>query len=329
MPESESVETPIEEPERTRPNFTEVIEPTEPEGDGTFKTGTLGPKIKKSKVINPKTMTDFERTGMLNKFHQEHGKYEDISDEALKKERDDANKAQFLADVALTEEEARNHPPMTESRMAYFQDHIDDVLRGNSTFENIPPDIAKTVALLMTDEYPNPEIITKGSALKPEGDKNVETITQDALKEKFMEQPETEERPITDKELDDLLEGFPERPKTEEEDYVQNEEQTDETLWQKTKELDIPEPEKNEIQLPELESTTEDIPVLVDKVKIENVIPVDKFTRYKKRLATDEEYHQRIEQRINNLITKLEAGEVKLNDLTNADQKAILDILNQ
>jgi hypothetical protein len=79
----------------------------------------------------------------------------------------------------------------------------------------------------------------------------------------------------------------------------------------------------------ELESTTEDIPVLVDKVKIENVIPVDKFTRYKKRLATDEEYHQRIEQRINNLITKLEAGEVKLNDLTNADQKAILDILNQ
>jgi hypothetical protein len=325
MPESESVETPIEEPERTRPDFTEVIEPT---GDGTTKTGRFGPKIKKSKVINPKTMTDFERTGMLNKFHQEHGKYEDISDEALKKERDDANKAQFLADVALTEEEARNHPPMTESRKAFFQDHIDDVLRGNSTIENLPPDIAKTVAVLLSD-YDDPEIITKGSALKPEGDKNVETITQDALKEKFMEQPETEERPITDKELDDLLEGFPERPKTEEEDYVQNEEQTDETLWQKTKELDIPEPEKNEIQLPELESTTEDIPVLVDKVKIENVIPVDKFTRYKKRLATDEEYHQRIEQRINNLITKLEAGEVKLNDLTNADQKAILDILNQ
>ena len=328
MPESESVETPIEEPERTRPNFTEVIEPTEPSGDGTSKTGTLGPKIKKSKVIDPKVMTDFERTGMLNKLHQEHGKYEDISDEALKKERDDANKAQFLADVSLTEEEARNHPPMTESRMAYFQDHIDDVLRGNTTFENIPPDIAKTVALLMTDEYPNPEIITKSSALKPEGDKNVEITTTEGLKEKYMERPDTEDRPITDEELDNLLEGFPEAPKTEEEDYVQNEEQTDETLWQKTKELDIPEPEKNEIQLPELESTTEDIPVLVDEVKIENVIPVDKFTRYKKRLATDEEYHQRIEQRINDLITKLEAGDVKLNDLTNDDQKAILDILN-
>ena len=63
---------------------------------------------------------------MLNKFHQEHGKYEDISDEVLKKERDDANKSQFLADVSLTEEEARSHPPITESRKAFYQDQIDD-----------------------------------------------------------------------------------------------------------------------------------------------------------------------------------------------------------
>ena len=143
-----------------------------------------------------------------------------------------------------------------------------------------------------------------------------------------MEQPETEERPITDKELDYLLEGFPERPKANE-DYVQNEEQTDETLWQKTKELDLPEPEKNEIILPELKSVTEEIPELVEKINIENVIPQDKFTRYKKRIATDEEYHQRIEQRINELITKLENGEIKLNDLTINDEKVILDILNQ
>ena len=91
----------------------------------------------------------------------------------------------------------------------------------------------------------------------------------------------------------------------------------------------MPEPEKNEIILPELKNTAEEIPELAEKINIENVIPQDKFTRYKKRVATDEEYHQRIEQRINNLITKLEAGEVKLNDLTNDDQKVILDILNQ
>ena len=339
MPESESVETPIEEPsiseqieevmepERTRPDFTEVIEPEKSEGDGTTKKGMLGPKIKKAKVIDPKDITDFERTGMLNKFHQEHGKYEDISDEVLKKERDDANKAQFLADVSLTEEEARNHPPITASRKAFFQDHIDEILRGDATFENIPPEIAKTIAVLLSD-YDDPEIIQPGGALKSDGDENIETTTAEGLKEKYMERPDTEDRPITDDELENLLEGFPENPKVEE-DYVQNEEQTDETLWQKTKELDLPEPEKNEIILPELKSTTDEIPELAEKINIENIIPQDKFTRYKKRLTTDEGYHQRIEQRINDLITKLENNEVKLNDLTDEDQKAILEILNQ
>ena len=62
--------------------------------------------------------------------------------------------------------------------------------------------------------------------------KNVETMTTEGLKEKFTEQPVIEDRPITDKELDNLLEGFEE----EEKGYIQNEEQTDETLWQKTKE---------------------------------------------------------------------------------------------
>jgi len=178
MPESESVETPIqEEGDRIKPDLTEVIEPEKAVKEIKTEMGLIGQVVvEKGKVIDPKTMTDFERTGMLNKLHQEHGKYEDISDEAIKKERDDANKAQFLADVALTEEEARNHPPITESRKAFFQDHIDDILRGDSTVENLPPDIAKTVAVLLSD-YDDPEIITEGSALKPEGDKNVETMT--------------------------------------------------------------------------------------------------------------------------------------------------------
>ena len=75
--------------------------------------------------------------------------------------------------------------------------------------------------------------------------------------------------------------------------------------------------------------TTEDIPDLADSINVENIIPKEKFTRYKKRLATDDEYHQRVEQRINDMITKLENGEVKLNDLTNDDQKVIMEILNQ
>ena len=84
-------------------------------------------------------------------------------------------------------------------------------------------------------------------------------------------------------------------------DYVQNEEQNDNTLWQKTK--------------------AEDIELKSEDVK-------EKFTKYKTRITTDTDYHSRIEQRINELITKLESGEIELKDLTKEDQKVIIDILN-
>ncbi len=78
-----------------------------------------------------------------------------------------------------------------------------------------------------------------------------------------------------------------------------------------------------------MENTTEEIPEVADGIKIENVIPKETFTKYKKRVTTDENYRQQIENRINDLITKIENGEVKLNDLTDEDQKVILEILNQ
>jgi len=349
MPESESVKTPIEDPtiseqieevmesERTKPDFTEVLVPEK------AVTGNLGvrvtkdkkvidtikpkaPKIDKPEPKDPATLTDFERTGMLNKFHQEHGKYEDIEDEVLKKERDDANKAQFLADVSLTEEEARNHPPMTESRKAYFQDIIDDVLRGLQTFSTLPSDIAKTVAVLLSD-YPDPKTLAKEEPKVEENLEGIEKMSTEGLAEKFKEQPEIEDRPITEDELDKLLEGFEEKPKDE--NYIQNEEQTDDTMWQKTKELDLPEPEKNEVVLPELENTTDTPTEIAESINIENVIPQYKFTKHKNRLTSDDEYRQKIEQRIDNLITKLENKEIKLNDLTNEDQQVIMDIMNQ
>jgi len=86
------------------------------------------------------------------------------------------------------------------------------------------------------------------------------------------------------------------------ETYVQNEEQNKDTIWQKTK--------------------VENIDIQSDDVK-------EKFTKYKTRITTDTDYHSRIEQRINDLITKLESGEIELKDLTKEDQKVIIDILNQ
>ena len=130
-----------------------------------------------------------------------------------------------------------------------------------------------------------------------------------------MIKPKTEDRPITDDELDKLLEGWDEEKKH--------------TVRQKTKELELPEPEKNEIILPELKNTVDEVPEIVEKINIENIIPKEKFTNYRKRLTTDVDYHKRVEQRINDLITKLENSEAKLNDLTDEDQKVILDILNQ
>ena len=355
---SEQIEE-VMESERIKPDFTEVIEPeVKIEPKKKPAVGMLGQRIvdNKGRVVeppktalkDPKSMTEQERTAMLNLFHKEHGRFEDITDEELKMERDASNRAQYLADVSLSKEEAQKQGPITESRMRFFQDIIDDILRGNTTFENVPEENRKIIAQIMDPDLPNPEIITRGSALKPEGVEGIENTTAEGLKEKFMAEPKTEERPMTDEELDELLAGFEEEQKPtgrtrmiikdgqrifvpmEDEGYVQNEEQNEQTLWNKTKELDIPEPEKNDIVLPELKNEAEqDIPEIAESIKVENTIPESKFTNFRKRLTSEEEYHQRVEARINDLITKLERKEITLADLSDEDQKVIMDILNE
>ena len=57
-------------------------------------------------------------------------------------------------------------------------------------------------------------------------------------------------------------------------------------------------------------------------------IPVSQ-QKVKNRETDEEGYHQRVEKRISDLITKLENKEITLNELTNEDQKVIMDILNQ
>ena len=358
MTEAESVETPIQE-DRIKPDLTEVIEPeVQLEKVGKDTVGKLGTVLVKDKKVvqppkpelpNPAEMTDEDRKNLLDVFHNQNGEFENISAEELKMERDESNRAQYLADVSLTKEEAEKQGPITESRLAFFQDMIDDILRGDTTFENVPEENRKIIAQIMDPEIDNPQIITKGSALKPEGEDGVEKTTAEGLKEKFMIQPDIEDRPMTDEELDKLLEGFDEGGETvtgkrrmiikngqrifvpveDKDTYVQNEEQNDKTLWQKTKELDIPEPEKNEIILPDLPNSVDDVPEIAESIGIEQSIPQTKFDTYKKRLTSEEDYHQRVEARINDLITKLDSKEIKLSDLSKEDQQVIIDILNQ
>jgi uncharacterized protein YfcZ (UPF0381/DUF406 family) len=338
---SEQIEEAME-PERVKPDFTEVLEPEtslqeqKPKKQSMGMLGTRLVEAKTGKVVeppkpklpNPAEMTDDERKRMLDVFHNQQGKFEDISNEELKMERDQSNRAQYLADVSLTKEEADAQPAITESRMAFFQDMIDDILRGDTKYENVPEENRKIIAQIMDPEMPNPPVITKGSALKEKKPEGLQEMSAEGLKEKFMIQPEIEDRPMTDEELDDLLEGWGEESKA---DYVQNEEQSDETLWQKSKELDIPEPEKNEIILPDLPNTIndEDIPEIAESVNIEESIPQTKFDKYKKRLTSEENYHQRVEARIDDLITKLNNKEIKLSDLSEEDRSVIIGILNQ
>tara|TARA_B100001113_G_scaffold262031_1_gene216962 strand:- start:2221 stop:4911 length:2691 start_codon:yes stop_codon:yes gene_type:complete len=317
------------ESERIKPDLTEVIE----------SETTLKP-----------AQTDEERDKILKQFHAKAGNYEDITEDELKKERDEANKAQFLADVSLTDEEAASHPPITASRLAFFQDHIDDILRGSTTFENLPPEIAKTCALLMDDRFENPQIITKGSALKEE-ENDLPKMTTEQLAEKFAQEPDTEDRDISEDELDALLDGFdqpdPEEegkkykvviqngqkvrvPVEEDQEYKQNEEQETSGNWSKI--LDIKEPEKNEIILPKMENT-EDFEDRTDEelvnVQPENTISPAKISNHKKRMIDDVAYQEKIEARIDDLISKIENKELALDDLTEQDRQVIIDIMNQ
>ena len=358
---SEQIEE-VMEPERNRPDFTEVIEPEvkieEPKDVVKNAKPLVMRTIKPQEPTPPKpitetqrAMTDEDRENLLNDFHKQHGKFEDISDERLKMERDQSNIAQFLADVSLSKEEAQSQGPITESRMAFFQDIIDDIKRGDTKFENVPEENRNIIAQIIDPDLPNPQIITKGSALKDQRPEGLEEMSAEGLKEKFMISPKTEDRPMTDEELDKLLEGFEgdgkkitgkkrmiikngQRifvPVEEKEEYIQNEEQSDDTIWNKTKELDIPEPEKNEIILPTPVNTIEEesIPEIAESITIEEKIPVEKFENYKKRITNEEDYHQRVEKRLDEIITKLEANEIKLSELTSEDQTAILTILNQ
>jgi len=271
--------------------------------------------------------------------------------EQLKEERDLRNKNTFIQASGITEDDARNHPPLTSSRMQFFQDTIDDILRGDQTIETVPEEHIKTLAILMSD-FDNPHIIEPKPTTSFGVDKGLENMSPDELANKFESQ--TEDRDMTDEELDRLLadteENAPDgktqiviqngkkiRVPMNPDLYVQNEEQGDQTSWNKIKEFDMPEPEKNDLDLPEPAQTPED--EVIDKVdetsedleviEPQHTISADKIAMYRKRLLTDEQYQRKIEARIDDMITKIERGDLKITDLTEADRNVIIRIMKE
>jgi len=310
--------------DRIRPDLTEVVEPEHKERLGTL--GRVLVKKNKPVVMEPKTMNidPAESERLLKVFHKQHGHYKDATDVDLKNERDDLNRQAFLEAYPVTAEDSSNHPPITASRRAFFQDYVDDVLRGNTTADSLPPDVARTVAIILS-EHPNPAIAAKQPVNTAVEQTGLTTMTTEELKEHFGIEPKTEDRDITTDELDELIGDM----ETEEErpTYVQNEEQQESNQWSKI--LEIKEPDTNVIILPDLPSTAEeDIPELAETVAVDVTIPSEKITKHRNKMLSDDEYRRRIESRINDLITKIEQGEVKLTDLPEDDQKVIMDIMN-
>ena len=354
----EEVITQYNPPERIKPNLTEVVESEPAERLGILGRVFVRNKkpikiedIKKEEIkIEPVETTETaveeikidpaESERLLKVFHNQNGRFQDATDVDLKKERDDLNRQAFLEAVPVTGEDSRNHPPITNSRRAYFQDYVDDVLRGNTTADQLPPEVAKTVSIILSD-HPDPAVIApRNTAVEQTG---LVTMTTEELKEKFGIEPRTENREITDSELDKLIQGFEEDNKNLEQfdivikggkkirvpkkTYVQNEEQSESNGWSKI--LESKEPEKNEIILPNITNTPEtEVMDMADSIRIDNTIPIEKITKHKNKLLSDDEYRRRIEDRINNLITKLEQGEIKLTDLAKEDQQVIMDLMN-
>jgi hypothetical protein len=272
----EEIITQYNEPEentgRIIPNFTQVVET-----ENKSFVGKLGQVfVKKNKPIKLETAPNInpaESKEKLETFHKQNGLFQDATEEDLKQERDNINRQTFLNAVPVTENDSKNHLPITASRRKYFQDYVDDVLRGTITAEQLPEDIAHTVALILS-EHADPAIM-------------------------------------------------PDKKNT----YVQNEEQKDSNGWSKI--LEVKEPEKNEIILPNIEPTpAEDIHDIADAITIEARIPQEKITKHKIKLLSNDEYRRRIEDRINTLITKIEQGEIKLAELSQEDQQVIIGLMN-
>ena len=62
--------------------------------------------------------------------------------------------------------------------------------------------------------------------------------------------------------------------------------------------------------------------------QIENTL-WQQANKSRKRLTSEEDYHQRMEQRIEDLMAKIDAGEITLEDLTPEDRQVIIAINKQ
>ena len=154
MNESESVMTPIEEPtiseqieeamepERTRPDFTEVIEPEaqieKPKDIVKNSKPRVMRTLRRTEGEPPKpVLSNWQRAELLNNFHKEHGNFEDVKEYVQNEEQNEntlwqqANKSR----KRLTSEE--DYHQRMEQRIEDLMAKID---AGEITLEDLTPE---------------------------------------------------------------------------------------------------------------------------------------------------------------------------------------------
>ena len=137
MSEAESVETPIQE--RIKPDLTEVIEPEvkiqKPENVVKNAKPLVMRTIKPKEDTPPKpVLSNWQRSELLDKFHKEHGNFEDVKEYVQNEEQSGPTNWKKIKTKTTTEEDYH-------SRM---EQRIDDIMTkvdaGELSLEDLTPE---------------------------------------------------------------------------------------------------------------------------------------------------------------------------------------------
>ena len=137
MPESESVETPIQE--RIKPDLTEVIEPEAKIQKSEDVVKNAKPLV--MRTIKPKedtppkpVLSNWQRAELLDKFHKEHGNFEDVKEYIQNEEQSGPTNWKKIKTKTTTEEDYHSR---MEQRIEDIMTKVD---AGELSLEDLTPE---------------------------------------------------------------------------------------------------------------------------------------------------------------------------------------------
>ena len=242
-------------------------------------------KKAKEEEYERKIQEQAEKEKQLERFKQREKEEQEALEEVARKAKEEELVEESIADD-IKETVVATDEYNFEDEVAGFEDFNTRPEQTLSEHFNTTPEqtISEQIEEVMEPERTRPDFT---EVLEPE--KAVQDMMEDpkkAVEENLRIESNTAKKgalgqvivKAQNKRVVDKIE-----PKLPKEDYVQNEEQDDKTIWQKSL----------------------------------------------KRLSTEEEYRAKLDKRIDELMAKLDAGEITLEELTPEDRQTIIDIRMQ